>query len=566
MLGARTNTLVIILGASEWPKSRQLPSSDAFKRSASAIRAYFTEAHGLGVPSGCVFDLFDDPRSQGDQDDDIGAFLEKYCDRQGQGINLILYYTGHGAFTEGDQKYCFVLRASRIGALGASGYRVSSLARTLNRLAPLARRFVIIDACFAGAAMIDFMPQSDAASMIESETMDMLVDGGTALLCAASSSEVALAPVGGKHTMFTDALLTALRTGRSYMGQFLSFDDLRTLIESHIRETFRDQAVRPEMHIPDQRRGNISRAGLFPNKAWSPPQQQGRPVGLVGEFAPEKKQNEPLSQKTIKFSTVEKKNDPKIQNQNAIKSNSIYKKIIRKIFEVYTAHPWLVFPLGTVISISFFVAVIFFLGLPQSNPVKPSGNAGDASQIENQLGISAGAEMTSDSGPTNQPPVTVASNPGSTPSISPPSKLTIPAQTPSEERTRQKTTTTTHSDADQSTDQPYEAREFIVYFEFDSSKLTSDALDVISAAADYARTGHAKRVVVIGHDDSFSTAEHSLLVSERRAKAIVDRLTKLGVDKSIVTIDWRGSSAPAVSTGDGVKEPLNRRATIDVTF
>jgi OOP family OmpA-OmpF porin len=31
-------------------------------------------------------------------------------------------------------------------------------------------------------------------------------------------------------------------------------------------------------------------------------------------------------------------------------------------------------------------------------------------------------------------------------------------------------------------------------------------------------------------------------------------------------VDWKGKSEPAVQTGDGVKEPLNRRATIDINF
>jgi outer membrane protein OmpA-like peptidoglycan-associated protein len=38
----------------------------------------------------------------------------------------------------------------------------------------------------------------------------------------------------------------------------------------------------------------------------------------------------------------------------------------------------------------------------------------------------------------------------------------------------------------------------------------------------------------------------------------------LGVNPALITADWRGETAPAVATGDGVKEPLNRRATIGV--
>jgi OOP family OmpA-OmpF porin len=33
-----------------------------------------------------------------------------------------------------------------------------------------------------------------------------------------------------------------------------------------------------------------------------------------------------------------------------------------------------------------------------------------------------------------------------------------------------------------------------------------------------------------------------------------------------LAVDWKGESAPAVDTGDGVKEPLNRRSTISINF
>jgi OOP family OmpA-OmpF porin len=39
-----------------------------------------------------------------------------------------------------------------------------------------------------------------------------------------------------------------------------------------------------------------------------------------------------------------------------------------------------------------------------------------------------------------------------------------------------------------------------------------------------------------------------------------------GVAADALAVDWKGESAPAVATGDGVKEPLNRRSTISINF
>jgi outer membrane protein OmpA-like peptidoglycan-associated protein len=111
-----------------------------------------------------------------------------------------------------------------------------------------------------------------------------------------------------------------------------------------------------------------------------------------------------------------------------------------------------------------------------------------------------------------------------------------------------------------------EAKEFIVYFPFDQYILTPEAQTVVSEAASYATGGNANRVVVVGHADTSGSAAYNVRLSERRAKAVADALVGAGVNSSVLSVDWKGESAPAVATGDGVKEPLNRRATVDISF
>jgi hypothetical protein len=221
------------------------------------------DVDGLHLQDDAVLDLFDDPRSADDIDDAIDRFL---AERRAAGEldDVLLYFTGHGAFAE-DRRYCLAIRATRVDALGQSGYRVASLARTINRNMRVGRRFVILDACFAAAAEADFIAQSDVATRLEEQAMSALADAGTALLCATSSTDVALAPRAGVHTMFSGALLQALREGSPSGGKRLSFDDLRNLVAQRIEQSYRDEAVIPEIHVPDQRRGDISRIALFPN-------------------------------------------------------------------------------------------------------------------------------------------------------------------------------------------------------------------------------------------------------------------------------------------------------------
>ena len=107
-------------------------------------------------------------------------------------------------------------------------------------------------------------------------------------------------------------------------------------------------------------------------------------------------------------------------------------------------------------------------------------------------------------------------------------------------------------------------REFIVYFPFDQYVLTPDAQNVVAQAAQYVAAGNTARVVVIGHTDSSGSNAYNQRLSERRAKATADALVQRGVAQTKLQVDWKGETQLAVPTGDGVKEPLNRRATISV--
>ncbi len=105
-----------------------------------------------------------------------------------------------------------------------------------------------------------------------------------------------------------------------------------------------------------------------------------------------------------------------------------------------------------------------------------------------------------------------------------------------------------------------------MYFPFDKSFLTTDAQAVVQQAAQYANQGHATRIVVVGHTDTSGSAAYNLRLSERRAKTVADALVSQGVAQNTLQVDWKGKTDLAVQTGDGVKEPLNRRATIDINF
>jgi outer membrane protein OmpA-like peptidoglycan-associated protein len=73
-------------------------------------------------------------------------------------------------------------------------------------------------------------------------------------------------------------------------------------------------------------------------------------------------------------------------------------------------------------------------------------------------------------------------------------------------------------------------------------------------------------VLVVGHTDTSGSTEYNQGLSERRSSVVRDALVARGVPASIISTDARGESDLARPTADGVREPLNRRTAVTITF
>ncbi|WP_292065574.1 OmpA family protein [Brevundimonas sp. UBA7664] len=109
-------------------------------------------------------------------------------------------------------------------------------------------------------------------------------------------------------------------------------------------------------------------------------------------------------------------------------------------------------------------------------------------------------------------------------------------------------------------------REFVVYFDWDRSDLTAEASSVVTQAANYAKSGRPTRILVVGHADTSGSAAYNVGLSNRRARTVADALVAQGVNGGAISLDGKGETALARPTADGVREPLNRRATIGINF
>jgi OOP family OmpA-OmpF porin len=105
---------------------------------------------------------------------------------------------------------------------------------------------------------------------------------------------------------------------------------------------------------------------------------------------------------------------------------------------------------------------------------------------------------------------------------------------------------------------------FMVFFDWDRSNLSEQALGTIrQAAAAFKSKGNA-RITATGHTDTSGPESYNMALSLRRANAVKDALVREGVPAQAISVIGRGEQGLLVQTGDGVREPQNRRVEIVV--
>lgn len=107
---------------------------------------------------------------------------------------------------------------------------------------------------------------------------------------------------------------------------------------------------------------------------------------------------------------------------------------------------------------------------------------------------------------------------------------------------------------------------FTVYFDYDKYNLTPQAQTLVAEASSRALQNDINTVVVSGNTDTAGSSAYNQMLSERRAKVVRDALIANGVPAGDIRIEANGESNPAKPTADGVREPLNRRSDVVISF
>jgi OOP family OmpA-OmpF porin len=109
---------------------------------------------------------------------------------------------------------------------------------------------------------------------------------------------------------------------------------------------------------------------------------------------------------------------------------------------------------------------------------------------------------------------------------------------------------------------PAMARNYLVFFDFDKSNLTNEAMNIVRMAANNAKQGNVTRIRLTGHADRSGPDAYNQRLSQRRGDAVKDELVRMGIPANQIAVLARGEREPLVPTADGVREPQNRRVEI----
>ena len=111
---------------------------------------------------------------------------------------------------------------------------------------------------------------------------------------------------------------------------------------------------------------------------------------------------------------------------------------------------------------------------------------------------------------------------------------------------------------------PAAPKQFIVFFGFNKCNITAEADSVLAEAAATAKSTGAAAIRVVGHTDTSGSNAYNQKLSECRSDAVKTNLVGKGIGEGTISTSGKGEAELMVQTGDGVKEPQNRRATVDL--
>jgi WD40 repeat protein len=269
---------VIFLGASRFIKEGL--DNPAFATSKTRVADVLTNEF-LSAEQVVQLDMFDQERTPAAMVDDVSSFLDAHKDV----TDLIIYYCGHGGFLP-DQSYYLALRGTREGREATTGLQLKQFWIDLEDVLAGRRIYVVLDCCFAAAALRTWMSDNSISKMIVDQTEAGFPHSGTVLLAAASPKIAAIAPEGRATTLFSGHFADAIRAGIKGGPKMLSLIELAQSIRERILLEPLKHRVMPSLLAPHQEQGDVSLIPFVRNHAVISIEKNSKGASNWGPYGP----------------------------------------------------------------------------------------------------------------------------------------------------------------------------------------------------------------------------------------------------------------------------------------
>jgi len=100
-----------------------------------------------------------------------------------------------------------------------------------------------------------------------------------------------------------------------------------------------------------------------------------------------------------------------------------------------------------------------------------------------------------------------------------------------------------------------------IYFDFGSAVLRAESTAALGEIERFLSAAPDRRLVIEGHTDAIGAADANLALSRARAQAVVDALTRRGIDVSRLSAVGYGASQPVADNARVEGRALNRRVS-----
>jgi outer membrane protein OmpA-like peptidoglycan-associated protein len=103
-----------------------------------------------------------------------------------------------------------------------------------------------------------------------------------------------------------------------------------------------------------------------------------------------------------------------------------------------------------------------------------------------------------------------------------------------------------------------------ILFDFDQSLLSDEAIDQLNDILNIMLQSKSYKLEMIGHTDSYGRDGYNMELSEERASIVIEYLASRGIDRSRLSMTWKGENEPTSKNNTSVGRHENRRVEFRV--